>query len=255
MAYLKRTIDIYLETWRNNPEHKPLIVKGARQIGKTESICRFGAMYYKSVVYINFVEEQKYKMITADGYGAEDVVKNISRIDPSKKFIERETLIIFDEIQEFADIATTLKFFKLDGRYDVICSGSLLGINYKIIESNSVGYKTDYEMFSMSFEEFLWAKGYDTEFIEDIYRHMQDMTPLSEVTMAVCSNLFLDYCILGGMPAVVNSYIQKGTFEGTLELQRQLIGDYKEDVRKYADGLDQTRILNVFNRIPAQPKN
>lgn len=252
MAYLKRTIDIYLETWRNNPDHKPLIVKGARQIGKTESICRFGAMYYKSVIYINFVEEQKYKMITADGYGAEDVVKNISRIDPSKKFIERETLIIFDEIQEFADIATTLKFFKLDGRYDVICSGSLLGINYKVIESNSVGYKTDYEMFSMSFEEFLWAKGYDTEFIEDIYRHMQDMTPLSEVTMAVCSNLFLDYCILGGMPAVVNSYIQKGTFEGTLELQRQLIGDYKEDVRKYADGLDQTRILNVFNRIPAQ---
>ena len=107
-------------------------------------------------------------------------------------------------------------------------------------------------MFSMSFEEFLWAKGYDTEFIEDIYRHMQDMTPLSEVTMAVCGNLFFDYCILGGMPAVVNSYIQKGTFEGTLELQRQLIGDYKEDVRKYADGLDQTRILNVFNRIPAQ---
>lgn len=252
MAYLKRTIDVYLEKWKENPDHKPLIVKGARQIGKTESICRFGAMYYKSVVYINFVEEQKYKMITADGYGAEDVVKNISRIDPSKKFVEKETLIIFDEIQEFADIATTLKFFKLDGRYDVICSGSLLGINYKVIESNSVGYKTDYEMFSMSFEEFLWAKGYDTEFIEDIYRHMQDMTPLSEVTMAVCGNLFLDYCILGGMPAVVNSYIQKGTFEGTLELQRQLIGDYKEDVRKYADGLDQTRILNVFNRIPAQ---
>ena len=91
-------------------------------------------MYYKSVIYINFVEEQKYKMITADGYGAEDVVKNISRIDPSKKFIEKETLIIFDEIQEFADIATTLKFFKLDGRYDVICSGSMLGINYKKIQ-------------------------------------------------------------------------------------------------------------------------
>ena len=252
MLYLKRKIDIYLGQWKANPDRKPLIVKGSRQVGKTESIKRFGNMNYKSVIYINFVEEPKYKMITADGYKAEDIIKNISRMDPAKRFIEGETLIFFDELQEFPDIATSLKFFKIDGRFDVICSGSLLGINYRKIESNSVGYKSDYEMFSLDFEEFLWAKGYDNAFIDEMLDHMKSLTPFNEVEMSAYSGLFLDYCILGGMPAVVREYIAKGTFEGSLEIQRQLIADYKEDIRKYAEGIDQTRILNVFNHIPVQ---
>lgn len=252
MLYLKRKIDAYLETWKSDPDRKPLIVKGPRQVGKTESISRFGNRNYKSVIYINFVEEPKYKMITADGYKPDDIIKNISRMDPSKRFIEEETLIFFDELQEFPDIATALKFFKIDGRFDVICSGSMLGINYRKIESNSVGYKSDYEMTSLDFEEFLWAKGYDDSFIEGLLTHMQNLTPFNEVEMSVCSTHFLDYCILGGMPAVIRDFIEKGTFEGSLETQRQLIADYKEDIRKYAEGIDQTRILNVFNHIPAQ---
>ena len=252
MLYLKRKIDAFLAEWKANPDRKPLIVKGPRQVGKTESIKRFGEMNYQSVITINFVEEPKYKMITADGYKADDIIKNISRMDPSKRFIEGETLIFFDELQEFPEIATALKFFKIDGRFDVICSGSMLGINYRKIESNSVGYKSDYEMFSLDFEEFLWAKGYDDAFIEDMLEHMRNLTPFNEVQMSVCSSLFLDYCILGGMPAVVREFIVKGTFEGSLEIQRQLIADYKEDIRKYAEGIDQTRILNVFNHIPVQ---
>ena len=252
MVYLKRKIDAFLTEWKNNPDRKPLIVKGPRQVGKTESIQRFGSRNYQSVIYINFVEEPKYKMITTDGYKAENIVKNISRMDPSKRFLEGNTLIFFDELQEFPDIATALKFFKIDGRFDVICSGSMLGINYRKIESNSVGYKSDYEMFSMDFEEFLWAKGYDDGFVEEMLEHMQNLTPFNEVEMAVCSELFLDYCILGGMPAVVREFIEKGNFEGSLEVQRQLIADYKEDIRKYAEGMDQTRILNVFNHIPVQ---
>ena len=252
MLYLKRKIDAFLAEWKANPDRKPLIVKGPRQVGKTESIKRFGEMNYQSVITINFVEEPKYKMITADGYKADDIIKNISRMDPSKRFIEGETLIFFDELQEFPEIATALKFFKIDGRFDVICSGSMLGINYRKIESNSVGYKFDYEMFSLDFEEFLWAKGYDDAFIEDMLEHMRNLTPFNEVQMSVCSSLFLDYCILGGMPAVVREFIEKGTFEGSLEIQRQLIADYKEDIRKYAEGIDQTRILNVFNHIPVQ---
>lgn len=252
MLYLKRKIDAFLAEWKANPDRKPLIVKGPRQVGKTESIKRFGDMNYQSVITISFVEEPKYKMITADGYKADDIIKNISRMDPSKRFIEGETLIFFDELQEFPEIATALKFFKIDGRFDVICSGSMLGINYRKIESNSVGYKTDYEMFSLDFEEFLWAKGYDECFVEDMLEHMRNLTPFNEVQMSVCSSLFLDYCILGGMPAVVREFIAKGTFEGSLEVQRQLIADYKEDIRKYAEGIDQTRIVNVFNHIPAQ---
>lgn len=252
MLYLKRKIDAFLSEWKANPDKKPLIVKGPRQVGKTESIQRFAAENYTSVITINFVEEPKYKMITADGYKAADIIKNISRIDPSKRFIEGETLIFFDELQEFPDIATALKFFKIDGRFDVICSGSMLGLNYRKIESNSVGYKTDCEMFSLDFEEFLWAGGYDNAFIDDMLTHMRTLTPFNELEMSVCSELFLNYCILGGMPAVVREFIEKGTFEGSLETQRQLIADYKEDIRKYADGMDQTRILNVFQHIPVQ---
>ena len=252
MLYLKRKIDAFLSEWKANPDKKPLIVKGPRQVGKTESIQRFAAENYTSVITINFVEEPKYKMITADGYKAADIIKNISRIDPSKRFIEGETLIFFDELQEFPDIATALKFFKIDGRFDVICSGSMLGINYHKIESNSVGYKTDYEMFSLDFEEFLWAGGYDDAFIDDMLTHMHTLTPFNELEMSVCSELFLNYCILGGMPAVVREFIEKGTFEGSLETQRQLIADYKENIRKCADGMDQTRILNVFQHIPVQ---
>ena len=150
------------------------------------------------------------------------------------------------------DIATSLKAFKLDGRFDVICSGSLRGINYKKIHSNSVGYKTDYEMFSMDFEEFLWAKGYTEIHIDNLLKHMQDGVPFSDTELAVYKKLFLDFCVLGGMPAVVKKYIETGTFSETLEIQRQIQLDYEEDIRKYAEGLDQTKIVSVYRNVPAQ---
>ena len=156
--YLKRKIDIFLAEWKNNENRKPLIVKGPRQIGKTESIKKFAEENYKSIIEINFVTSAKYKMITADGYDAASVIKNISMIEPAFKFIPDETLIFFDEIQEFPEIATSLKFFNKDGRFDVICSGSLLGINYNRIESNSVGNKTDYDMYSLDFEESFYGQ-------------------------------------------------------------------------------------------------
>lgn len=250
--YLERKIDKFLSDWKKNNDRKPLIVKGPRQIGKTESIKRFAQNNYKSVIEINFVTSEKYKMITSDGYDTDSIIKNISLIDPSNKFIPNETVIFFDEIQDFPDIATSLKFFNIDGRFDVICSGSLLGINYKRIESNSVGYKTDYNMYSLDFEEFLWAKGYNDDVINEMLKTMLELKPFSELQHTIFSSLFLDYCVLGGMPAVVKEYIKNKTFEGTLEIQRQLIADYQEDIRKYAVGLDQTRITNVFNSIPVQ---
>lgn len=251
--YLKRKIDAFLVGWKNNPERKPLIVKGCRQIGKTESIRHFAEIAgYKSFIEINFVKDKKYKKITIDGYETASIIKNISLLDPSKQFIEGDTLIFFDEITEFPEIATSLKFFNEDGRFDVICSGSMLGVNYKRIESNSVGNKIDYEMHSMDFEEFLWAKGYKEDAIENLLSHMKTFTPFSELELSLFHEIFLDYVILGGMPSVVKDYIKKGTFEGSLDTQHQLIADYKEDIRKYAEGVDQTRIMNVFNSIPAQ---
>ena len=250
--YLGRKIDSFLAEWKNDPEKKPLIVKGCRQIGKTESILHFANENYESVIEINFVRDEKYKKIIVDGYDVDSIIKNISRIDTSKKFIPNNTLIFFDEITEFPEIATSLKFFKIDGRFDVICSGSMLGVNYKRIESNSVGYKTDYTMYSMDFEEFLWAKGYTEDTVSDMLTKMLKMEQFNELEMDIFHTLFLDFSILGGMPAVVKAYIEKGIFEGSVETQKQLISDYKEDIRKYAEGLDQSRIINVFNSIAPQ---
>lgn len=250
--YLKRKIDLFLEQWKENPEHKPLIIKGARQVGKTESILTFGRSNYSNIIYINFVLDTKFTNIVSDGYGVEEVIRNITLVDPSITFIEYDTLLVFDEIQEYPDIATSLKAFALDKRYDVICSGSMLGINYKKIHSNSVGYKTDYDMYSMDFEEFLWAKGYQKEQIDSIYQHMSQMLPFSDAELSVFKSLFLDYCVLGGMPAVVSEYIENGTFSGSLEMQRQICLDYEEDIRKYAQGLDQTKIVSIYRNVPAQ---
>ena len=250
--YLKRKIDEFLVQWKNNKDRLPLIVKGARQIGKTESINHFAKKYYSNIVYINFVLEPKYKTILSDGYDVDSIVKNITLLDTKKKFIKDDTLLIFDEIQEYPDIATSLKSFKVDGKYDVICSGTLLGIHDQKIHSNSVGYKTDYEMYSMDFEEFLWAKGYDDTQIADLLKHMILQKPFGQTQFEVYKKLFLDYCILGGMPAVVRQYIETNSFSNTLEIQNQIRLDYEEDIRKYAQGLEQTKIASVYRNIPVQ---
>ena len=250
--YFKRKIDDFLQEWKADAKHKPLIIKGARQIGKTESILHFAKQNYKNIVYINFALEKKFMQILADGYDVESVTRNITLADPSIQFIPKESIILFDEIQENPDVATTLKSFHRDGNYDVICSGSMLGINYKRIHSNSVGSKTDYEMFSMDFEEFLWAKGYSEEQVDSILIHMLENKPFNENELSIFKELFLTYSVLGGMPDVVKQYLETGTFSGTLDLQDQIRLDYEEDVRKYAEGLDQTKIISVYRSIPAQ---
>ena len=250
--YFKRKIDDFLQEWKADAKHKPLIIKGARQIGKTESILHFAKQNYKNIVYINFALEKKFMQILADGYDVESVTRNITLADPSIQFIPKESIILFDEIQENPDVATTLKSFHRDGNYDVICSGSMLGINYKRIHSNSVGSKTDYEMFSMDFEEFLWAKGYREEQIGSILSHMLENKSFNENELSIFKELFLTYSVLGGMPDVVKQYLETGTFSGTLDLQNQIRLDYEEDVRKYAEGLDQTKIISVYRSIPAQ---
>lgn len=246
---LKRKVDDYLKTWKNNPDRKPLIVKGARQIGKTRSIECFAYHNYKNVIQINFVEQPKFKNIFEDGFEVDTIIKNISFLNPELEFIPGDTLFFFDELQACPNCATSLKFFKLDGRFDVICSGSLMGINYREIESNSVGYKEDYEMHSMDFEEFLWAKGYTDDFVEDLYRHMLECKPLPELQMDVLFELFRDYATIGGMPEVVNTYVRNKNFSGTYAIQKQLLKDYEEDITKYAAGLDKAKVKAVYNHI------
>lgn len=246
---LKRKIDKYLTDWKNRSDRKPLIIKGARQIGKTRSVEWFAGQNYASVIEINFIEQKKYREIFNDGFEVDAILKNISLLNPELKFIPGDTIFFFDELQACPNCATSLKFFKLDGRFDVICSGSLMGISYNEIESNSVGYKEDYEMHSMDFEEFLWAKGYNDEFTADLLSHMLDVRPLSELQMDTLMSLFRDYVIIGGMPEVVSTYVRNKNFSGTLDIQRQLLKDYEEDITKYVEGLDKAKVKAVYNHI------
>lgn len=246
---LKRKIDKYLTDWKNKPDRKPLIIKGARQIGKTRSVEWFAGQNYASVIEINFIEQKKYREIFNDGFEVDAILKNISLLNPELKFIPGNTIFFFDELQACPNCATSLKFFKLDGRFDVICSGSLMGISYNEIESNSVGYKEDYEMHSMDFEEFLWAKGYNDEFTADLLSHMLDVRPLSELQMDTLMSLFRDYVIIGGMPEVVSTYVRNKNFSGTLDIQRQLLKDYEEDITKYVEDLDKAKVKAVYNHI------
>lgn len=246
---LKRKIDKYLTDWKNRSDRKPLIIKGARQIGKTRSVEWFAGQNYASVIEINFIEQKKYREIFNDGFEVDAILKNISLLNPELKFIPGNTIFFFDELQACPNCATSLKFFKLDGRFDVICSGSLMGISYNEIESNSVGYKEDYEMHSMDFEEFLWAMGYNDEFTADLLSYMLDVRPLSELQMDTLMSLFRDYVIIGGMPEVVSTYVRNKNFSGTLDIQRQLLKDYEEDITKYVEGLDKAKVKAVYNHI------
>ena len=250
MSRLTRKIDKYLIDWKNDKNRLPLIVKGARQIGKTESIENFGKNNYENVVEINFVLQKQYKSVFDDGFDVDTIIRNISLINPNFNFIPGKTLIFFDEIQDCINATTSLKSFNIDGRYDVICSGSLMGINYQEIESNSVGNKQDYEMYSMDFEEFLWAKGYKENQIEEMYSYMRNCKPLPKVMYNVMLENFKEYIIVGGMPAIVNRFVEQKNYSGILNMQRQILLDYEEDITKYAGGLDKGKILNVYRKIP-----
>ena len=250
MERLRRKIDDYLIEWKKSKDRLPLIIKGARQIGKTNAIRNFGKNNYKTYIEINFALQPQFKTIFEDGFEVDNIIKNITLKMPELEINKNDTLIFFDEMQECVSTATSLKAFNEDGRYDVICSGSLMGINYREIESNSVGNKEDYIMRSLDFEEFLWAKGYKAEQIEDLYKHMLELKPLSNTQYNVMMSNFKDYMIVGGMPAIVSKFIENKNFSGILKMQQQILLDYEEDITKYAGGLDKTKILNCYRKIP-----
>ena len=250
MERLKRKIDDYLIEWKKNPNKLPLIVKGARQIGKTNAIRYFGEKNYKVFLEINFVLNPEFKTIFDKSFSVNEIIKEITLRRPELEIIPNETLIFFDEMQECVSTATSLKSFREDGRFDVICSGSLMGINYKKKESNSVGNKEDYTLHSMDFEEFLWAKGYKNSIIDDMLNSMLNLEPLSSTMYDVMMENFKDYMITGGMPAIVSLFFENKNFSGILKMQQQILLDYEEDITKYAEGLDQSKILTVYKNIP-----
>ncbi len=248
---LKRKIDNFLFEWKKAKDHNPLIVYGARQIGKTTSIEQLGKTY-KHFIEINFVENPEYKQAFSS-FNVDEILKKLSFINPQFVFEPHNTLIFFDEIQEYMNATTSLKFFKLDGRYDVICSGSALGINMSQVSSVSVGFKDEYCMYPLDFEEFLWAIGYKDDLVDYLLGCMKKGEKLGELYFSTLNDLYKDFIVLGGYPKVVANYFdQNRNFTFCLDMQRKLYNDYVDDISKYLNGMDVARAQRVFKSIPSQ---
>ena len=230
---------------------KPLIVSGARQVGKTTSIREF-AKNYESFVEINFITMPQFKNIFKNGYDVDTIIKEISLLSPNFNFIPYQTLIFFDEIQDYPDTATSLKPFSLDGMFDVICSGSLLGINYKQISSIPVGFKENYTMYSLDFEEYLWANDYNEKQIDDIYSYMKELKPLPDAYLFKLKELFRDYIFVGGMPEAVTLFMKYKQFSKPFSVQKRIYNDYEDDITNYVTSLDVAKVKNVYRHISSQ---
>ena len=250
--YLKRKADQWLDDWKSRPDHNPVIVRGPRQVGKTETIRRFAKTHYENVVEINFVERPAYRQILADGPSADAVLLNLSRIDPRRRFLPGKTLLFFDEIQACPDIATTLKFFRQDGRFDVIASGSLLGIDYKRPTSYPVGYVSYLRMFALDFEEFLWAKGIDAQMIGALRLFFINRQMVPEAVNRQMMDLFRVFVSIGGMPEVVQSYIDTGFFTEPYKRQQELLQGYYYDIAHYAPAAEKIKAENCYRSIARQ---
>ena len=247
---LRRKITQDLEAWKSNPSRLCLLVKGARQVGKTFIIDKFAKDNYESYISINFHENPRYKAIFDGDLDVETLIKQITLRIPHARILEEQTLIFLDEIQDCPKARAALKFLAMDKRFDVIASGSMLGINYKEVPSYPVGYVNHLEMFSLDFEEFLWANGVMPESIDDIrqYFDLKQQVPLAMHERML--ELFKEYIIVGGMPRVVREFVTTHSFSNVLSLQKGIVLDYLDDIAKYAEGNEKTKTRACFLSIP-----
>ena len=249
---LKRKFYDKLLDWKKKANKKPLFVRGARQIGKTYIIDYFGKTNYSSYIYINFLENSEYKRIFDGALNAATIYSRMSLMIQSARFIENDTLIFLDEIQECGNARTALKFLAQDARYDIVVSGSLLGVQYKNVKSIPVGYEEPVTMHSLDFEEFLWAKGYSYEQISALQDSFAERRKVDALINDVLHRELREYMVIGGMPAVVQQFIERRNFAEADEIQRQIVSDYLDDVMNYASEVEKPKIRNCFLSIPRQ---
>lgn len=254
-SMLKRKIEKTLLNWLNTENRNPLILKGCRQCGKTFSVLRFAQQHYKHVVYLNFFENPDYRTIFEGSLKVDDVVLMMSAfVGANVRFIPHETVIVLDEIQECPRARAALKFFKLDGRFDVLATGSLLGISGYRSEDYSVpvGYETIIDMFPLDFEEFLWANGIEDALIALLKHRLEEERPVPEALHQRMRDLLLQYVVVGGMPHIVDQFIKEKNVAFVREEQKLLIRSFEDDMVKYAQGADKSRIRECFESIPKQ---
>lgn len=258
--YLRRKIDIELEKWFQKENHSPALVIGIRQCGKTKSIKEFAKKHFKYVNYINFWENSSYK----DAFSTlniDDILKKLSFESPDFKFVPNETIIILDEIQDCSRARLSLKSFKEDGRYQVIASGSFIGINIdSSLNSNDPkpnGAEDIIEMKTMDFEEFLWANNYTDEQINTLLTYFINKEKIPNLIHEKMKNLFKEYICIGGYPEVVLNFITNKSFSDAYKKNESLIFDIKGDPSKRKDDKNNplytsyeiSRIQNAFDLV------
>ena len=258
---LRRKIESVLANWKNSIPKKPLVIKGIRQCGKTYIVQKFAKENYDSVVYMNFILEPDKKSAFTGNIDVDTIILNLSALIPDSRFIAGKTCIILDEIQECREARTALKSFQIDGRFDVIATGSLLGVRgYGRSETKReegqdsipVGYETVVEMHPLDFEEFLWANGINDKVIDSVRACFEKETIVPEGIHNVMMELLYRYVIVGGLPGVVNTFLETKNIELTYKAQRNLIAEYEEDMIKYANDANKPRIRECFESIPKQ---
>ncbi len=249
---MRREMYNELLNWKNNPNKKPLIIFGARQVGKTYLINEFGKNNYDYVFYINFEFDINAKKIFEGNLDIKTLLFQLSAYNTNIPIIERKTLLFFDEAQKCPQVLTALKAFAIDNRFDVIVSGSMLGIIMQEVSSFPVGYIERLYMRPMSFKEFLWANNYSDEMIEGYKEYFNKEIPLPSLIHDKLNELFLHYVVIGGMPEAVKAYIDTSNLYNVLKVQRRIIDDYKDDIAKYSTKTMKEKVRECFESIPDQ---
>ena len=259
---LKRKIETYLANWRMSEDRKPLVIKGIRQCGKTYIVQKFAKENYDNVVYMNFILEPDKKSAFTGNIDVDTIILNLSALIPGSRFVSDKTCIILDEIQECKEARTALKSFHIDGRFDVIATGSLLGVrgygqsNKKKEEEGQdsipVGYETVIDMYPLDFEEFLWANGINDSVINSVKSCFENESAVPDGIHKAMMELLYRYVIVGGLPEVVNTFLETKNIELIYKVQRNLVAEYEEDMIKYADDADKAHIRECFESIPKQ---
>ena len=256
----RRKIEQVLLDWKKNKDKMPIVIKGCRQCGKTFSVLDFARKNYGNVVYLDFFLNPQYKSIFDDSLEIDNILVNISTLLPNVRIVPGDTCFVFDEIQDCPRARTSLKFFKIDGRFDVICTGSLLGVSgYRSQDPDDdrfapvpVGYEKIVDMYPMDFEEWLWANGIQ----EAVFRKLEDclssLVPVPEVIHRRMTQLLQQYVIVGGMPRAVTTFMETHNIQEVVSVQNAIIEGYKTDMLKYAPQPDKPRIRECFESIPKQ---
>lgn len=249
---LKRKIYKDLLEWRAKKSMECLLVQGARQIGKTFIIEDFGKNHYASYIYLNFYQNPEHKKIFDGSLEAAEIYKKISLYVRNVSFIEHDTLIFLDEIQDCPNARTALKFLAIDNRYDVVASGSLLGLHYKEMASIPVGYERTLEMYSLDFEEFLWAVGKTSDAITALRGYFEQKGKVDEGIHQQFMSLLREYLVVGGMPEVVNTFLKTNNYQEVYATQKKIMESYREDIKHYASATARQKISDCYLSIPRQ---